>query len=368
MDTYMDTTSMIDELNKVTRDFYSVVKQRFDNNIRKLHDGFFPKEFINYQDRIISNFVNLSPEQCWDLLNLSQRTLEFILKSKIEPKEEKLRIYFFTEELSDYAQEGEKDKNYPSIQNELSEKGNVGLILGYGLLSLLSSKRLNAYLDQYPNAKKALKTYYIDYLSKYADTKADAENAFNSLKTYSKNTYKKKVKKSLKKGNELDINYYKNDLGLEIWRNVNRLFSGSITEDVILAAKGENSVNFTPNEVAMKLITRYNKELKFEKINKFTLDNPVTENSKLTHKDLIKDDFSFDELIEILESQKILDDLTDHIIKYPDYLTDFQKQVLSLVIEQGNTFEEAGKEMGIKRETAFGHYKAALKKLKNIID
>jgi len=367
MDTYMDTTSMIDKLNKVSRDFYSEVKQRFDNNIKKLHDGFFPKEFINYQDRLISNFIKLSPEQCWDLLNLSLRTLEFILRSKIEPKEEKLRIYFFTEELSDYAQEGEKDENYPSIQNELSEKGNVGLILGYELLSKLSAHRLNAYLDQYPNAKKALKIYYIDFLSKYPDTKADAENSFNELEKYSSNIYKKKVKKSLKKGNKLNIKDYKDDLGLEIFQIVKRKFSGSISDDVMLAAKGENFTNFVPNAVAKKLISRYIKESKFYNRHSLTLDKPAIEDSSLTRIDFIESNLSFYELIEILESQEILDYLTDYIINNPDYLTDLQKQVLSLVLEQGKSFQEAGNEMEIKKQTAHELYQAAIKKLRKVL-
>jgi len=107
---------------------------------------------------------------------------------------------------------------------------------------------------------------------------------------------------------------------------------------------------------------------KFEKINEFTLDNPVKEDPDSTHKDFVEDKFSIDDLIETLESVERLDNNSfDSLINNADYLTNLQKQVLTLVIKQDKSFGEAGNEMEIKKQTAHEQYHAALKKLRKTI-
>jgi len=377
MDTYMDTKSVKLQLTEISDSFYNEIRDGHQSKLEEIY-GWFPREFIEDQERLITNILTSPAVQCWDILNLSQRSLKIVLSTDIKANKPILRIYDI-HELVNFALEGEKDKNYPSINRLLIKKGNVGFILGYGLLILLAGNRLNLYLDNYPNAKKALFVYYFDELDKYSDSSPFAREAVQELENFSRNTYKKKVRESLlKKGKYItdeDIKDYKNvlsneetpelfqsDLTIELFSVIKSRFTGSISDDVIEATQGNKNENYVPNAVAMKLITRFNKESRFEKINKFTLDNQVKENSVTTNIEFVEYEFTFNDLLETLENQKILDDLTD-IINNPFNLTDYQIQVMFLVLEEDKSFQEIGNEMGIKKETAYGHYKAALKKV-----
>lgn len=48
-------------------------------------------------------------------------------------------------------------------------------------------------------------------------------------------------------------------------------------------------------------------------------------------------------------------------------LTDKQRAVLLLYIEEGKSFREIGEELGIHKDTVKEHYHAAIKKLKNFL-
>ena len=146
----LSTNEISKRITKVAKDYYSEVKQSFDNVFVESYGG-FPNEFIHYQDRLIANIVRSPSDQCLDLSNLSQRAGEYILKSEIKPDKEKLRIYFI-KELVNFALEGEQNKHYTSIDKELNSDRKIGLILGYRLLSfyrllsLLSQHRFHSYI------------------------------------------------------------------------------------------------------------------------------------------------------------------------------------------------------------------------------
>jgi hypothetical protein len=367
----MDTKSIISELTKVSQDFYNVIKaKKFkykdekEIGLSEIYDG-FPSEFISYQDYLIEDIVRSPADECCYLLTLAQRSLNFILNYNLKSGKQKLRIYKI-KELMGFALEGEKDKSYPSIQKELDERGNINLILGYGLLSLLAGNRLDIYLDEYPNAKKALFAYYLDELDKYSDSSQYAREAVQDLENFSRHTYKKEVRKALlKKGKYIkdkDIKDYQDDLTKELFSDVKSTFTGSISDDVIEATKGKKKENYAANRVAMKLIDRYKKDSKINIRHLLIVDKPLNENSKLTYKDIIEDSITFYDLIDMLEDETILAGLTD-TNKNPFNLTAKQKYVMFNHLEKRKSFQEIADEMGIKKGSAYGHYEAALNKV-----
>ncbi len=76
------------------------------------------------------------------------------------------------------------------------------------------------------------------------------------------------------------------------------------------------------------------------------------------------DKFDPDELIEILYNQELIPKLLDAV---KTKLTDRERQVIQLRYEEESTFEDAGKELGIRKQTVHEIHKVALNKLSFVL-
>lgn len=129
---------------------------------------------------------------------------------------------------------------------------------------------------------------------------------------------------------------------------------------------------FDPNETDAPLASAFVRKKVRKDVNNFVIVDLLGLNyRRLKDKSLevsideeFPDDVDQDLLMQILENQKIMPKLLDAV---KTELTDRQRQVIHFIYEEESTYEDAGKELGIKKQTVYEIHKAAIKKLSLIL-
>jgi len=356
---------LIKELTKAVENYKDRIHNEHKDRIIKDY-GWFPDEFILNENDIINKFVNLPVKQYIDIFLASSFTIQYISNTDIKPKSSILKIYsiekleelyIWNNPLINKIKKAEVEK----LNNELELNGELGLSLGYNILHVLSERSVYYHLNKNPQNYDALIVRYSDELEKYPspDGKNYIEESINKLTRYVKNIYKKDSGRD---------NLDRQEIYPYLAESLMKAFPGEldVIENISRAASAENKITFIPNAIAKKLISVKKKEHEYiEKEGRYSLDKPLSQQSEDTFVDMVEGEFDKDEFFDLLSDMELIDELNEWDAF--DNLTDRQKQVLSLIYQQDYSLSEAGKELGISKQSVDEILKAALKKFRKIL-
>ncbi len=346
----------------------SILKQfagSFIEGYRKIYN-LLPKEWVLEQDELIQRISGLSWEKCDALVNACLDALEILEgKDPIQGRNlvfndnirfsNKSRIRDW-QELFDIA----RKRNYETLQNLVKEFGVSNFILGYWLMFALAQKRLELYADENPNERAVIYIHNAKLLQKHGFL-SEIKDSYQKLLSFDVVKKAETNWKELTDDERLKLSLIYQCLHLAIQE---ALKNTPIENQIMIVANGDKRLRYIPHAVFCDVTNEFKKEDTYKQKSR-SLDNSLTDESDETFKDVLKDEEEDDPekfFLKMLETQK----LTEKIIYLKELLkllSEPQRKAVTMRFE-GFKFEEIGKELGIKRQTAFERYNRGFNNLR----
>jgi len=336
MDSYLDNyLETYKELKREANTFINSFKKDYYENFVEKYGG-FTDEFVCDQDLLIEKLSILpDPFECYAVLINSQLALDHIFNKK--HNENKNPIKYRWVDLNEWA----KDEKYENIEIELREFGQMGLVLGYGLLLRLSVIRFPLYLKEHDTEH----AFYLRFSRKFQDDPVlfeRSKTALEYIQKFSLNTFRKDLKSKIINPELLEM------VDEIIWETISKT-SEDIDESLMRAARGDLKYKYLPNAISKKLIT-LNREIE-QKPNNLSLENSVslqieTKISNEVSEYLIPQ--NPEEIVEYNQiAESIKNDLNNYLIEYIGTLPKqaaSQKNVANFLLNAGlgNYVDESG--------------------------
>lgn len=331
------------DLRDTTSAFMGWTRERYPKS-------FIPGNWVIGQDAYIRKISTCSLETCQRFRKVAFDGLSFVGKL---PKERLNKVAIWPwEDLFDLS----NAKNYKMIEDLSNRDGMLGLWLGYFLLYLLPTIRLDRCLENNHNARDGFYVHYREILETHPKTKLFLKKALKNLIKPTQKIHRTITEQELKAE---EVESY-------LWEAEKKVFSAFLEENLIRTAKGDKAINFIPNAVKCDYLNENRQILDAAIKERLILDSPITQDSELTFKDTLKSDFNSEEWEEAIDTWELMSQCLE-LINNPTILTDRERQVISMRYLQNTgevvPFEEIGKELGITRQTARETEARAIKKL-----
>lgn len=358
------------------------VKESIKNQFEPYRRGFTDScpqlysNLISDLDDYIDSVSRATPEICMDHIALANQALSAITWTgnpydnniELTDIDRTKTIYWGSKGLLEISHKGQ----WSLLHYYVEKHGSIFPYFGYLTIFLLNVMRLDTDCIDH-NTKDELLIKFSDLILRESHSEKARKNnrklieeAKERLNTFTMHTFNK---------NHLPLNCdgitNPDDFTVSVIEAVSKAVPDNTTDALIKAANGDPVIAYSVNRAAEKHSDTFRRWEAFNKQPVLSLNATLNEDSLSSHLEKLKDSTTPELDMLLRESREKERDLFNTIkqhINDPTYLTDRQRQVISMCYQQGKriSFAKIGKELGIGREAVRQHHDAAIIKLRKL--